>query len=227
MEEILDMTAKIPVPTISPTITGSASNSLSLQRLVSCNRAATRSTLSASLAPIPMSISSPGHPIPHRVFEHATKAGYIVMTLSILRQQQTLWVIFAAFIIITLIFTLMTIRIEKVLHTYSWLKTAPLTLSLHYNLDHFNHWIILLHYGSRQWVLIPSCQRNLSRQTLNGAHIPPIYWARYIDWAITFPLILLDLTTLADLPGVEILLAIFAVIPMMLFVRSLCLRFMI
>jgi hypothetical protein len=35
------------------------------------------------------------------------------------------------------------------------------------------------------------------------------------------------MTILADLPSVEVLLAIFAVIPMMLFVNSLCLRFLI
>jgi len=47
-----------------------------------------------------------------------------------------------------------------------------------------------------------------------------IYWARYIDWAITTPLLLIDLTVLAGLPGVEILLAIYADIAMILFVRS-------
>jgi len=46
----------------------------------------------------------------------------------------------------------------------------------------------------------------------------PIYWARYVDWAITTPLILLDLTVLAGLPGAEILLAIFADVTMILFV---------
>jgi len=46
-----------------------------------------------------------------------------------------------------------------------------------------------------------------------------VYWARYVDWAITTPLILLDLTILAGLPGVEILLALVADIAMVLFVR--------
>lgn len=47
-----------------------------------------------------------------------------------------------------------------------------------------------------------------------------IYWARYIDWCITTPLILLDLTVLAGLPGAEILLLIFADVAMVLFVPS-------
>ena len=46
----------------------------------------------------------------------------------------------------------------------------------------------------------------------------PIYWARYVEWAITTPLVLLDLTLLAGLPGAEILLAVFAGVTMILFV---------
>lgn len=46
----------------------------------------------------------------------------------------------------------------------------------------------------------------------------PIYWARYVDWAITTPLVLVDLTVLAGLPGAEILLALFADVAMILFV---------
>ena len=46
-----------------------------------------------------------------------------------------------------------------------------------------------------------------------------IYWARYIDWSITTPLILIELTVLAGLPGAEILLVVFADIAMILFVR--------
>jgi len=48
--------------------------------------------------------------------------------------------------------------------------------------------------------------------------IRQIYWARYVDWAITTPLLLLNLTLLAGLPGAEILLAVFANIAMILFV---------
>jgi len=48
--------------------------------------------------------------------------------------------------------------------------------------------------------------------------IRQIYWARYVDWAITTPLVLLDLTVLAGLPGAEIILAVFADVAMILFV---------
>ena len=47
-----------------------------------------------------------------------------------------------------------------------------------------------------------------------------IYWARYVDWSITTPLLLLDLTVLAGLPGMDILLAIFADVVMVLFVTT-------
>ena len=45
-----------------------------------------------------------------------------------------------------------------------------------------------------------------------------VYWARYVGWVITTPLILIDLTVLAGLPGAEILLAVFADVVMILFV---------
>ena len=48
--------------------------------------------------------------------------------------------------------------------------------------------------------------------------IRQIYWARYIDWAITTPLVLLDLTILAGLPGAEIILVVVADIVTILFV---------
>lgn len=45
-----------------------------------------------------------------------------------------------------------------------------------------------------------------------------IYWARYVDLAITTPLILLELTVLAGLPGVEILFVLVGDVVMILFV---------
>lgn len=43
-----------------------------------------------------------------------------------------------------------------------------------------------------------------------------IYWARYIDWALTTPLLLLDLSLLAGLSGANILVAIVADVIMVL-----------
>lgn len=43
-----------------------------------------------------------------------------------------------------------------------------------------------------------------------------VYWARYVDWAFTTPLLLLDLSLLAGLSGANILVAIVADILMIL-----------
>ena len=43
-----------------------------------------------------------------------------------------------------------------------------------------------------------------------------VYWARYVDWSVTTPLLLLDLALLAGLPGGNILVAIIADVIMIL-----------
>lgn len=43
-----------------------------------------------------------------------------------------------------------------------------------------------------------------------------VYWARYVDWSITTPLLLLDLALLAGLSGANILVAIVADVIMVL-----------
>lgn len=43
-----------------------------------------------------------------------------------------------------------------------------------------------------------------------------VYWARYIDWALTTPLLLLDLSFLANLSGGNILIAVVADVIMIL-----------
>ena len=43
-----------------------------------------------------------------------------------------------------------------------------------------------------------------------------VYWARYVDWSITTPLLLLDLSLLAGLAGANILVAIVADVIMIL-----------
>ena len=43
-----------------------------------------------------------------------------------------------------------------------------------------------------------------------------VYWARYVDWSVTTPLLLLDLSFLAGLSGANILVAVVADILMVL-----------
>ena len=58
----------------------------------------------------------------------------------------------------------------------------------------------------------------------SAGHIPDVtdyiyrevYWARYVDWSVTTPLLLLDLALLAGLPGANILVAVVADVIMIL-----------
>lgn len=54
---------------------------------------------------------------------------------------------------------------------------------------------------------VPNTEREIYRQ---------VFWARYVDWALTTPLLLLDLGLLAGLSGAHITLAIVADIIMVL-----------
>lgn len=47
-------------------------------------------------------------------------------------------------------------------------------------------------------------------------YIRSVYWARYVDWSITTPLLLLDLALLAGLSGANILVALVADVIMIL-----------
>ena len=53
-------------------------------------------------------------------------------------------------------------------------------------------------------------------------HTPPtfilrqVYWARYVDWTLTTPLVLLDLSLLAGLSGANILIVVLAAVVMCL-----------
>ena len=61
-------------------------------------------------------------------------------------------------------------------------------------------------------------------ETQKHKHVPDtyqdifreVYWARYVDWSITTPLLLLDLSLMAGLSGANILVAIVADIIMIL-----------
>lgn len=170
---VFEMASKVPLPTISPTITGSA-----------------------TIGPPPITSSAsatathfPPYPIPHKTFEHATKLGHT-----------TLWVMFAAFIIITLIFALMTVRVRKHLRLFHYIT---ILISLTAGLSYFVmaagqgwtfHLVKVIHHKHSPTDLI-------FRQ---------LYWVRYVDWAITTPLVLIELTVLAGLPGAEVLLVVFA-----------------
>ena len=65
---------------------------------------------------------------------------------------------------------------------------------------------------------------NTIKETETHKHVPDtiqvtkreVYWARYVDWSVTTPLLLLDLALLAGLSGANILVAIVADLIMIL-----------
>lgn len=54
---------------------------------------------------------------------------------------------------------------------------------------------------------VPDTYKHIYRQ---------VYWARYVDWALTTPLLLLDLSLLANLSGAHILIAVLSDVIMIL-----------
>ena len=107
---------------------------------------------------------------------------------------------------------LMTVRVEK-----------------HNRLFHYITILITLTAGLSYFVMAAGGGHSfhLVKVIHHDKYEPPelifrqIYWARYVDWVITTPLLLLDLTLLAGLPGIEIILVILADIVMVLFVCPL------
>jgi len=64
--------------------------------------------------------------------------------------------------------------------------------------------------GARfHYIFIHEHHRHGIPDTLKAV-IRQVYWARYVDWALTTPLILLDLALLAGMSGASILIAILA-----------------
>ena len=111
-------------------------------------------------------------------------------------------------IVVTLIFILMTIRVRKPLRLFHYI-TILITLTS--GLAYF-----LMAAGTgRKFALVNIIHHDNGPTELIFRQI---YWARYLEWAITTPLILVNLTVLAGLPGAEILLAIYADVAMILFV---------
>jgi len=143
-----------------------------------------------TLLPIlPTSTSTPIAPIPTVLptIETATAVGH-----------RTLWVVFAIMLITTLVFYIMAFRVpvqKRILHVLTSLIGTFTTIS-YYALA-TGDGISLLHYTIRKGHKhIPDIYYDLYRQ---------VYWGRYIEWAITTPIILLILSLLAGLNGANIL----------------------
>jgi len=147
---------------------------------------------STHVAPIPTVI--PTQPI----YETVGEAG-----------KKTLWVVFAIMLLSSLAFYVMAWSVpvqKRLFHVITALITTFATISYFAMAtgdgNSFSHTIIKESHKH-----VPDTVEHLYRQ---------VFWARYIDWSVTTPLLLLDLAFLAGLNGAEIFVAIVADLVMVL-----------
>ncbi|RDL36446.1 putative opsin-1 [Venustampulla echinocandica] len=146
-------------------------------------------TSTARPTPTPLPTVRPGPPIYHeKVGETGTR---------------TLWVIFALMLLSTLALTGMAWRVpvqKRVFHVLTTFITVVGTISYFAMAtgDGNSFSKIILHESHKH---VPDTIEFVYRQ---------IFWARYIDWAITTPLILLNLALLAGMDGASIVVTIAA-----------------
>jgi len=145
-----------------------------------------------SVSPIPSVI--PNVPSFERVGEAGTK---------------TLWVVFAIMLLSTLAFIAMAWRVpvqKRLFHVITTLITTFATISYFAMAtgDGNSYAHIVLRESHKH---VPDTVEHVFRQ---------VFWARYIDWSVTTPLLLLDLAFLAGMDGASILVAIVADVIMVL-----------
>jgi len=147
---------------------------------------------SSYVAPIPTIVPTP------EIFEEAGAVG-----------QRTLWVVFVLMLIATIAFTALAYRVpvqKRLFHVLTTFIVAFATIS---------------YYAMATGDGVSLSSR---RERVVHKHVPDtfldvnreVYWARYIDWSVTTPLLLLDLAFLAGLNGASILVAVVADVVMVL-----------
>ncbi|KAK7188575.1 hypothetical protein DPSP01_005535 [Paraphaeosphaeria sporulosa] len=123
--------------------------------------------------------------------------------------KKTLWVIFVAMTIASAAFAAMSWRVPVQRRLYHVITTIILIIA---SISYFAmatgqgvsvHTTIVRHQNDH----VPDTFTEVQRQ---------VFWARYVDWALTTPLLLLDLSLLAGLNGAHITMAIVADVIMIL-----------
>lgn len=122
---------------------------------------------------------------------------------------KTLWVVFAIMLLSTLAFIAMSWRVpvqKRLFHVITTLITTFATLSYFAMAtgdgNSYTHIVV-----KEAHKYVPGTVEHVFRQ---------VFWARYVDWSITTPLLLLDLAFLAGMDGASILVAIVADLIMVL-----------
>ncbi|KAF2876920.1 hypothetical protein BDV95DRAFT_134007 [Massariosphaeria phaeospora] len=121
---------------------------------------------------------------------------------------KTLWVVFVVMVISSAVFTGLSWRVpaKRLYHVVTTLITIIAAIS--YFGMATGQGISVNHISVRhQHDHVPDTYTDVQRQ---------VYWARYVDWSLTTPLLLLDLALLAGLNGAHITIAIAADLIMIL-----------
>ncbi|KAL8717016.1 MAG: hypothetical protein Q9225_005704 [Loekoesia sp. 1 TL-2023] len=144
---------------------------------------------------IPMPTVIPGNT---PIYQKATDAGH-----------RTLWVVFVIMLLSSLAFYVMAFRVpvqKRLFHILTAFITTFATLSYYAMAvgDGVGQNKILIKHTQKHF---PDTYDTIYRE---------VYWARYVDWSLTTPLLLLDLCFLAGLNGASILVAIVADVIMIL-----------
>ncbi|KAL8646637.1 MAG: hypothetical protein Q9210_006019 [Variospora velana] len=146
-------------------------------------------------ASIPMPTVIPGNT---PVYQEASATG-----------NRALWVVFVIMLLSSLSFYVMAFRVpvqKRLFHILTAFITTFATLS-------YYAMAIGDGVGSNK-ILIKHTQKHFP-DTYDTVY-REVYWARYVDWSVTTPLLLLDLCFLAGLNGASILVAVVADIIMIL-----------
>jgi len=116
---------------------------------------------------------------------------------------RTLWVVFVVMVVASILFSLLAWNIPVSRRLYHFLTTIiTLTAAASYfamasGHGHTYHCDTVWEHHEH----VPDTSHELCRQVL---------WPRYVDWAITTPLLLLDLSLLAGIDGAHTLMAVVA-----------------
>jgi len=133
------------------------------------------------------------------IFQHASTAGF-----------RTLWVVFALMLTATIIFGFLSWTVpasKRLFHSLTTTIVLVATLS-YFAMATGSGW-------SWHHVRIREAHDHGIPDTFRHVH-RQIYWARYVDWLLTTPLLLVDLSLLAGLSGASIYSVVVADIVMIL-----------
>ncbi|KAL9580789.1 MAG: hypothetical protein Q9212_004286 [Teloschistes hypoglaucus] len=144
---------------------------------------------------IPMPTVIPGNT---PIYQKATDTGH-----------RALWVVFVIMLLSSLAFYIMAFRVpvqKRLFHILTAFITTFATLSYYAMAvgDGVGQNKILIKHSQKHF---PDTYDTIYRE---------VYWARYVDWSVTTPLLLLDLCFLAGLSGASILVAVIADLIMIL-----------